>query len=490
MNITRFKAPDTVLIIFGIIVLAALATLVVPPGAFEKEIMLVEGVGEREVVVPGSFSYLERPPAGILQRIGGTLAAILLAPIQGITDPDAIPIIAFVLLVGGAFAVLQATGAVTAGLRRLVAMAENNHALRVMLIPLFMGLFSLGGATFGMAEEVIPFVLIFVPLALALGYDSITGVAIPFVGSQTGFAAAFLNPFTVGVAQGIAEVPLFSGIIFRMVLWLIITALGVAIVMWHASRVRRDPTRSPTFETDQALRESGGVIEDEGPAPPLTGRQIATLLVFAAGLVGLVYGVIWMGWYIFEIAALFVAMGIAMGIAGGLGANSIARAFQEGARDLVVTALIIGLARGILIVLRDAQVIDTILFTLSSAVEGAGPIVSAQLMFGMQTVLNFFIPSGSGQAALTMPLMAPLADLVGVTRQTAVLAFQMGDGFTNLIIPTSAVLMGALSLAKVSWVTWAKWMFPFQIVLFAVGLIVLAVAVSIGYGFAPAVPVP
>jgi len=501
MALSRFKAPDTVLVVFAIVVVAALATWFIPPGAFEKEIMLIEGAGEREVVVPGSFQYLDRPDTGIANRVLGTFAAILLAPIQGLTDPDAVPIIAFVLLVGGAFAVLQATGAVDAGLRRLVAAAERSPAFRVGIIPLFMVLFSLGGATFGMAEETIPFVLIFVPLALALGYDSITGVAIPFVGSQAGFAAAFLNPFTVGVAQGIAGVPLFSGIPFRLGLWTVVTGLAVAAVMWHAHRVRRDPQKSPTFELDRDLRAAGlagapapGVAPPApaeptlaeplplGAAPALTGRQQGVLALFFAGIGLLVWGVLAQGWYIAEIAALFVGLGIAMGAVGGLGANGTARAFQDGARDLVVTALVIGLARGILIVLRDAQAVDPILFWLSSAIGDAGPVTASYVMFGAQTVLNFFVPSGSGQAALTMPLMAPLADLVGVTRQVAVLAFQMGDGFTNLIIPTSAVLMGALTLAKVPWATWARWVLPFQLALFGVGLVALALAVAMGYG--------
>jgi uncharacterized ion transporter superfamily protein YfcC len=485
MPLSRFKAPDTVLVVFAIVVLAAVATWFIPPGAFQKEVMLVEGAGEREVVVPGSFTPLERPPTPFANRLLGTFAAILLAPIQGLTDPDVVPIIAFVLLVGGAFAVLQATGAVDVGLRRLVALSERSPAFRVLIIPLFMGLFSLGGATFGMAEETIPFVLIFVPLALALGYDSITGVAIPFVGSQVGFAAAFLNPFTVGVAQGIAGVPLFSGLTFRLGLWVVVTALATALVMWHAHRVRRDPTRSPTYELDRGLRAAGGgvtVTPAGEEAPRLTGRQSAVLVLFFGGIALLVWGVLDRGWYIAEIAALFVGLGIAMGVVGGLGANGTARGFQEGARDLVVTALVIGLARGILVVLRDAQVVDTVLFALSSAIGDAGPVMASYVMFGAQTVLNFFVPSGSGQAALTMPLMAPLSDLVGVTRQVAVLAFQMGDGFTNLIIPTSAVLMGALTLAKVPWVTWARWMFPFQVALFAVGLVALAVAVATGYG--------
>ena len=476
----RFKAPDTMLVIFSIIVLAAVATWFVPPGAFEKTTIEVEGAGQREVVVPGSFRLIERADDGWPGRVVHSAAMVLKAPILGLTDEDAAPIVAFVLLVGGAFAVLEKTGAVEASLRRMVGLAERNQFVRLAMIPVFMTLFSLGGATFGMAEETIPFILIFVPLALALGYDHVTGVAIPFVGSGAGFAGAFLNPFTVGVAQGIAEVPLFSGVPFRMGVWLLTTVLATAFVMWHAGRVRRDPAKSPTPELDAQKRAEEGIATG-GPAPALTGRQAGALAAFGIGLAVLIYGVLEHDWYITEIAAVFVAMGLAIGAIGGLGGNGTAAAFGKGARDLVATALIIGLARGILIVLQDGQVIDTVLFTLASAVGDFGPTVAAQVMYGVQTVINFFVPSGSGQAALTMPLMAPLADLVGVSRQTAVLAYQMGDGFTNLIIPTSAVLMGALSLAGVPWQRWAVWILPLQTALFALGLVVLAIAVATGF---------
>jgi uncharacterized ion transporter superfamily protein YfcC len=483
MKLTRFKAPDTTLIIFSIIVLAAVLTWILPAGAYEKAELLVEGAGMREVVVPGSYETVERAFDGVGDRLLHTVAIILQAPILGFIDPDAAPIIAFVLLVGGAFAVLQQTGAVETSLRRLVRASQQSRTIQVLTIPLFMGLFSLGGAVFGMAEETIPFILIFVPLALALGYDSITGVAIPFLGSAAGFAGAFLNPFTVGVAQGIAAVPLFSGVGFRIGLWVVTTAVTTAFVMWHAHRVHRDPRRSPTFEIDQRKRHEGLHLDAEGTTE-LTGQQKAVLGTFFAGIGVLVFGVLVFKWYIIEIAALFVAIGIVMGIVGGLGGNGTAQAFMEGAKDLVATAIIIGLARGILIVMQDGQVIDTILHALASGLEGTGSTVAAMAMFGAQTVINFFVPSGSGQAALTMPLMAPLSDLVGVSRQTAVLAFQMGDGFTNMIIPTSAVLMGALTLGGVPWQKWARWMLPLQLTLFLLGLVVLAVAVGSGWGAA------
>ena len=472
----RFRAPDTTLILFGIIVVAAVLTWIVPPGAFQRDEIEVEGVGTREVVVPGSYERVERDDEGVGDRLVHTVAVVFQAPILGFVDEDAAPIIAFVLLVGGAFAVLTETGAVDAALRRVVRAAEGSPLLDVLLIPLFIGLFSLGGAVFGMSEETIPFVLIFVPLALALGYDSLTGAAIPFLGSAAGFAAAFLNPFTVGVAQGIAGVALFSGAGFRIVLWVVVTAAVTGFVVWHARRVRRDPAASPTREID-AARE-GGLVET---GERFTRRHGWVLITFAAGIVALVAGVLTAGWYIVEIAALFVAVGAVMGAVGGLGGNGTARAFMAGVRDLAPTAFIIGLARGILIVLQDGQVVDTILYALSSGLGSAGATVAACAMFVVQTAINVVVPSGSGQAALTMPLMAPLADLVGVSRQTAVLAFQMGDGFTNMIIPTSAVLMGVLSLARVPWPTWARWVLPLQLGLVALGLVALVVAVAVGY---------
>lgn len=485
MRFIRFKAPDTALVIFLIIIAAAVMTWFVPPGQFARETMEVPGAGTREVVIPGSFEYLEGEERGFVGQLLHSVAIILQAPILGFIDPDAAPIIAFVLFIGGAFAVLQATGAVDAALRRLVRAARRSRAVDWMLIPLFMTIFSLGGAIFGMAEETIPFVLIFVPLALALGYDSLTGAAIPFVGSAAGFAGAFFNPFTVGVAQGIAGLPPFSGAGFRVIVWVFTTSTAIAFVMWHARRVKASPEKSATFEDDEKKRAKG--VHEAGADASFTGRQKGVLIVFLLGIIALIWGVLppdqgGQGWYIIEIAALFIGLGIAMGIVGGLGANETSKAFMNGVQDLATTAVIIGLARGILVVLQDGQVIDTVLFAVSSLLSETGAAGAAASMFAGQTVINFFVPSGSGQAALTMPLMAPLSDLIGVTRQTAVLAFQMGDGFTNMIIPTNPVLMGVLTLAGVAWQKWARWILSLQVVLFLLAIVVLFVAVQVGYG--------
>jgi uncharacterized ion transporter superfamily protein YfcC len=280
-------------------------------------------------------------------------------------------------------------------------------------------------------------------------------------------------------------VALFSGSGFRMVLWLIITAIGIAFVMWHGHRVLKDPKRSPTFDADELKRNEGLHLNDDDTT--FTGRQKAVLAIFFVGLGLLVWGVLppeqgGQGWYIVEISALFIGIGLLMGIIGGLGGNGTASAFSDGVRQLAVTGVIIGLARGILIVLQDGQVIDTVLYAMATVLEGTTSATAAMVMFTGQTFFNFFVPSGSGQAALTMPLMAPLSDLVGVTRQTAVLAFQMGDGFTNMIVPTSPVLMGALALGGIPWTKWARWVLPLQLFLYIVGLAILYVAVKIGFG--------
>jgi uncharacterized ion transporter superfamily protein YfcC len=335
-----------------------------------------------------------------------------------------------------------------------------------------MVLFSLGGAIFGMAEEVIPFILILVPLALSLGYDSITAVAIAYIGSGVGFAGAFLNPFTVGIAQGIADVPLFSGIEYRLVVWLIVTITAIIYVTRYASKIKANPKLSPVYEIDQNRLDKFHVdkLKDfEG----IDKQHKVVLIVFLLGLITLAVGVLNYGWFIEEICAVFLITGILVGFFGKLSIQETTDSFVQGAKDLVGTALIIALARGILIIASDGKIIDTVLYTLSEPIRSLHPIVSSQAMFLVQTSINFFVPSGSGQAALTMPIMAPLGDLVGVTRQTAILAYQFGDGFSNLIIPTSAVTMGILTLAEIPWEKWARWIMPLMIILSIISLLLL-----------------
>ncbi|UGQ47047.1 YfcC family protein [Massilia endophytica] len=452
----KLKLPNTYVLLFLILAMIAVATWLVPGGKYDTH--LVNG---KQVVDPSTFRYIASNPQG--------LAALMMAPIKGFAE--AALIIGFVLIVGGAFNVLHKTEAIDAMIKSIAKAHTRSPFVRAALIPVFITLFSLGGATFGMNEEAIPFILIFVPLALALGYDSVVGVSIPFLGSQVGFAAAFLNPFNVGIAQGIAGVPVFSGMGYRVLVWFIATLATVLFMMWYAARVKRHPTLSPTYALDQEKRAEGGI--DFSGFTGMTLRHKLVLWLFAATLGAMVFGVIEFGWFIEEIAALFLVMAILAGLLGKLTTDETVGAFVQGARDLVGTALVIALARGTMVLARDAHIIDTMLHGLTPLVASSSPVFAAYKMFGIQSVINFFVHSGTGQAALTMPLMAPLADLVGVTRQTAILAYQFGE-FTTPMIPTSGITVGVLALARIPWLTWAKWMIPLQLIYLVLALALLA----------------
>lgn len=452
----RFNKPNTYLIISTFIVLVAIATWIVPSGEFER----TEKEGKTLVVNNTYHKVVSNPQ---------TIGDILLSPINGFIDAAAI--IGFVLIVGGAFGIFQKTEALDNSIKSIAVAYKKSKTLKILLIPIIMTLFSLGGAVFGMSEEVIPFILFFVPLFISLGYDSITGVAVPYIGAGAGFAGAFINPFTVGIAQGIAELPPLSGIEYRIFVWFIVTATAVIFVSIYAQKIKKKPELSLTFETDNLLRKKNefNLLEFEG----LDKYHKRAIIVFGLGMIILVYGVLEFQWYIKEICGLFIAIGIISGLSAKLKISEITDSFLDGAKQLIGTAFIIAFARGIFIIASEGKIIDTILFNLSEIIAFFHPIISSQIMFLVQSFINFFVPSGSGQAALTMPIMAPLSDLVGVSRQTAVLAFQFGDGFSNMIIPTSAVTMGVLSLANIPYDKWLKWILPLQLIFVLVSLILL-----------------
>ncbi|TXB65582.1 YfcC family protein [Phaeodactylibacter luteus] len=435
------KFPDTLVIILGIMAVFAALTWIIPAGEFARA-----ESGGRAVIVPGSYELTASSPQG--------LGAVLMAPARGFIS--AAQIIAFVFLVGGAFGTITRTGAIDSGLQQIVAFSQSNPRYKRSILPLVITLFSLAGATFGMSEEVLVFVLITIPLARALGYDTITGVAISFVGAGLGFAGAFINPFTVGVAQGIAELPPGSGLGYRLAAWGCITLTGIVYIMRYAGKVEQHPEMSPVYEAGGEDKPTAGTA----PQHHFTAAHKAILLLLAAAIGLLVYGVSNWGWYINEIAALFIATGLIAGAAGRLGWGKGAAAFKEGAGDMLTAALVIAMAKGLIVIAEDGKIIDTLLHAMASATAGLPKAVTVELMFALQTALNFFVPSGSGQAALTMPIMAPLSDLLGIGRQTAVLAFQFGDGLSNLIIPTSGVTMGVLAIARIPYQVWAKWFLP------------------------------
>ncbi len=454
----RLAMPHTLVVVMSLVVLVLALSWVVPSGEYQRA-RVQTSAGARDVTVAGTYHAVPKIYLGV--------HTVLESPIKGFLD--AALLICFLLVIGGSFGIFQETGAVEFGIARLTHAIAGRPHLEGALIPALMIVFSLGGSIFGMAEEVIPFIVIFIPLARRLGYDSIVGASIPFLGAAAGFAAAFFNPFTVGISQSIAAVPLYSGLGYRVVTWLIGTTVMIAYVMWYARRVKRDPGISPVRDIDLE-RETVAAHSAETAAWDV--RHVVTLVLFVASMVLLVIGVLKWQWYIDQIAVLFFGMGIGLGLAGGLGPSRIARTFVTGAKDMVGVVFIIACARALLVIAQEAQILDTFLYAASNAMSVLPRGVIAQVMFLIQCVINFFIHSGTAQAALTMPVMAPLADLVGITRQTAVYAYQLCE-FINPILPTSAVTMGVLGAAKIPWERWARWFLPLMVILVLLSFVLL-----------------
>ena len=456
-----FKVPHTLVLLGGMIVLGLLLTYVLPQGAFDR----VTDDGGHEQVVAGSFEELAEAEQVLL-----TPWEMLIAVPQGFAAAQGI--IFFVFLIGGAFGVFRHTGAADA---LIGALLKAFGGMPFLLIAGGMAVFAVGSATIGMAEEYLPFVPMLLALCLALGYDQITAVGILCVGYGMGYGAALINPFTVIIAQDVAQVQKGSGWELRLLLWVIFLGIGIHHVWRYSHRVKQDPANS--YLDEFRARPP----EEKTEYPDLTLRRILVLVSVGVALVILIAGLIFAGWYTDEMGALFVGLVVVMALLAGLGASETAKQFCIGAAELTTTALLIGFARTIQVVLEKGQVIDTIIHAISQPLQAVGPYVASVGMLVVQSVCNFFIPSGSGQAYVTMPLMAPLSDLVGVDRQVAVLAYQFGDGFTNILVPTSAVLVGILAMAGVPYDRWLRFLMPLMLKVWTVAAIALMAAVALGY---------
>ena len=506
------KIPHTFVIIGFVLLLCGFLTWIVPAGEFDHQTVTVEGV-EKDVIVAGSYHQVESSPQS-WQVLG--------AIVDGFKRQAAI--IAFVLVIGGAFQILNSSRAIDYGIREFLKKVHRHWTIIVATMIIF----SIFGAVFGMSEETIAFIVIFIPLSISMGYDSITGVLMVYVAAHIGFSGAVFNPFTIGIAQGLSGLPLFSGFEYRLVVWVILTLLIIAFTLWYANRVKKNPQLSPTYKIDEYWRKreeesasmefnsktslsawiifilSAAVIVVSAVLYPKTtvtlgGREVTfvclpvlaalyvilgiltlrksylyfILSVLAFTIIFLVVGVLGYGWYVKEISALFLGMGIIAGVAMGSSANKIANEFIAGCKDILSAAIIVGLAGGIIEVLTAGKVMDTILYGLANTMSGTSRGGTVSIMYGIQTVLNLFIPSGTAKAALTMPIMAPFSDVIGLSRQATVMAYQFGDGFTNMITPTSAVLMGVLGVARIPYEVWLKWFWKILLVFMLIGLLLL-----------------
>ena len=452
------RIPHTLALLFAIMAAALVATWLLPQGQFE---MAVNDAGNT-VVVPGTYQSAE-------ERV--TLSPLTLFTVVPRAMAAAQDIIFFVLIVGGALAVLRASGLIDAVLGWTLKRVGHSPKL---LIIIGMSVFAIGSGTIGVAEEYIPFAAMLITLCLAMRMDVITAMGILICGYGIGYGVAVMNPFTVIVAQDVSGLEPASGWAFRLALFVPFVAIGVHHVWSYAKKVQADPEAS-------LMKGIEPLHAPPSEYPPLDGRRMILLAAALAALALMIWGISTRGWYLVELGALFIGLALFTGLVGGLGVNGTARNFGDGAAELAMTALLIGFARAIALILEEGVVLHTIVDVLATPLSLLGAHLGAVGMMLVQLVINFFIPSGSGQAFVTMPIMAPLADLVGISRQTAVLAFQFGDGLANMLFPTNVILMSILGIAGIPYDRWLRFVLPLYLKMLAAGSVALVISVMIGY---------
>ncbi|MEH7402813.1 YfcC family protein [Gottfriedia acidiceleris] len=442
-----------------ILLIATALTYVLPTGEYAH--IDVDG---HSSVDPNSFKSIAATPVGLFDMVKAIHSGMV----------EAGNIIFFVLIIGGFFGVLSATGTIEV---LISTMARKLATREKLLIPIMMLFFAVGGSLMGMAEETLAYIPLLVPLALALGFDTMTGTAIVLVGASAGFTTAIMNPFTVGIAQGIAELPTFSGMGFRLVLFVVVYLISVIFIYRYAMKVKKNPNIG--FYGKYSIEQTNDLLTSKAK---LSSRHKWILTAFLINYIILAFGVIKYQWYITEIASLFIILTIAIGIIGKLSIDDVVKSFTQGSASLISGALIIGVSRAILVVLNQGHIVDSMLHGVSEVIKHIPASLSVIGMYNFQAAIHFILASGSGHAMLTMPIMAPLADLLGITRQTAVLSFSFADGIGNIIFPTAGTLMAGLAISGIPWTKWAKWIFPLVFVQYIIGLIAVVIAHLMNYG--------
>lgn len=477
MKKQKRQFPHIYIILLAIIFLSCVLTFFVPQGKYER----VQREG-KEVIDPASYHLVQSHPIG--------LWGFLQATPKGLVDTA--NIIFFIFIVGGSLGVLEDTGAITAALQKLAQAMKNKG---IVAIPIIMLFFGFAGAVIGMAEETLPFIPIVIALMTSLGFDTLTGAMVVLCGAGSGFASAFLNPFTIGIAQGIAGLPLFSALVFRVFMFAAFECLTIGFVCFYALKTKTKPSLVGNSNINTAIINSNNMnngnmnisnidIDDtkiynndtRGGGGVFSVRYKLILIAFLFTIVLLVFGVIKYGWYMTEISALFLALSFVVAFIAGMGFNGYATSLAKNMAGITSGALIVGFAKGIPIVLQQGQIMDTMLYAAAFVLNKLPSFLVALGMYVVQCLLNFLLPSGGGQAAVSMPIMAPLADMTGITRQASVIAFQLGDGISNIFFPTSGYFMAGLALAGIPWQKWARAVLPLILLQYALGAVFVIVA--------------
>jgi uncharacterized ion transporter superfamily protein YfcC len=487
MDEKKFKFPTAYTTLAIVVVLIAVLTWIIPAGQYELD--------DEGSPIPGSYHEVEANPQGF--------GDILMAPINGmygIEDEEstisvwnvgalfgAIDVALFVLIIGGFLGVTMKTGAIDAGIAALTRSMEGKERL---LIPSLMFVFSLGGTTYGMAEETLAFYALVVGVMVAAGYDALVGVSVVLLGAGVGVLGSTVNPFATGIASGFADTPLGEGIVLRLLIWLIGLALAIWWVQRYASRVKADSSKSMVADSRAEIEQSLGKGDSE-EFPELTSKRKLVLALFGLTFLVMVYAVIpWgdlgltmipeLGWWFPELTALFLLGAIVIGLVARMGDEQLTSSFVDGARDMLGVALIIAMARGVTVLMTNGLITDTILAWAENLLSGVASVVFINLVFWIEVVLSFLIPSSSGLATMTMPILSPLADFAGVGRDVVVTAYQSASGWVNLITPTSAVVMGGLAIGRVGYGTWLRFTAPLMAALAVMVMILLSIGVLLG----------
>lgn len=459
----ELKALNPMLFLVAIMLIVTVASYIVPVGSYDR--VMVDG---QEIVDPESYHSVERSPIIPFN--------LLVSVTLGMQRGSAI--IFFLLIIGAMFAILDGTGAINAGMTNIVRAMKGKEFL---MIPVCMIVFGMGSAFCANFEEFLAFVPLVLACCLTMGFDSLTAVGIIFCAAAAGYGGAITNAFTTGIAQSIAGLPMFSGMGLRIAVFVVLLTVSIIYVTWHALRVKKNPQLSSTYEMDLVTAKNVALNVDN--SVPLTTRQKIVLVIFVGGIAFTVYGIIVKGYYIDELAGIFLAIGIIGGLVGGLRPGEICEHFEKGCVNMLFPCLMVGLANSVIILLEQSNMMDSIIHLLVSALNGLSPMLTAFGMFITTDLFNVLIPSGSGKAAIVMPIMVPLADMMDITRQTSVLAFQLGDAFTNVMAPTGGEILAALAMCGgVSFKKWMKYLLPLFIAWWIVAFIFLAIAVQTGYG--------
>ena len=467
----RFRFPTAFTILFILIIVVAALTWVIPAGEYDR---VFNEALDREVAVAGTYKQVEKDPQGLI--------AVILAPIAGFYDPstnqaNAIDVALFVLVIGGFIGVVTASGAIDAGITRAMTAMRGHEK---WMIPVLMALFALGGTTYGMAEETLAFYVLLIPIMLAARYDTVTAVAIIMLGAGVGVLGSTVNAFATVIASDAAGVPFTNGIVLRLVILGLGWLACVAYVMRYAERVRKDPTKSIVYDQKEADEAHFLKGRDSTASADFTTLHAIVLILFGATFAVMVWGVLLQGWWMAEMSGLFLASAIVIGLITRPGEAAFVDHFLSGARDLLAVALIIGLARGIVVIMDAGHMTDTILHWAEQSVAGLHSVAFINLIYWIEVMMSFFVPSSSGLAVLSMPVMAPVADFANVQRDLVVTAYQSANGLVNLINPTFAVVMGGLAIGRVPYERWLGFVWPLLLILTVIIMVCLSVSALIG----------